>query len=181
MKILENLLTPGDCEHLSKCIIKAWMELKQRYPGKKLGDDLVEKSVSIYGFQPTEDVLWHLTKRISTEAGTQLVPTYSYCRVYHNGAIMRPHVDRESCEYSVSLKISGDDWPLWFDVDGPKSVVLPNGNGVLYKGLETTHWRNEFTGSQCIQAFFHWVDPMGPYAEWRYDKRKYLDQEAVPR
>jgi hypothetical protein len=181
MKILENLISLPDCQFLTNVINAAWLSAKMKFPGKKLGDNLVAESFSAYALPETDDLLWHLTRRVAEETGKRLVPTYSYCRIYHKGAILPLHQDRESCEYSISLKVSGDDWPIWFNVDGPKELVLPNGTGVLYKGLDTPHWRERFTGNTCIQVFFHWVDANGPYAEWRYDKRPYLTQLTVPR
>ena len=100
-----------------------------------------------------------------------LVPTYSYCRLYLTNDYLKPHVDRPACEYSLSLCIGGDPWDIWFQLNSPTVVSLSPGDGVLYLGLETTHWRNEFLGNECIQVFLHWVDCNGDYASWKYDRR----------
>jgi hypothetical protein len=84
---------------------------------------------------------------------------------------MRPHTDRAACEFSMSLSLTGDPWPLWFMLDTPKPISLAIGQAVLYKGLEFEHWREEYTGNKCTQVFLHWVDANGPHADWRYDRR----------
>lgn len=163
MNIVPNLLTLEQCQELSNIIRSKTCDLP--------GDNLVAKSNSKYGLAETEELLLNLTERISSVTGKKLIPTYSYCRIYHKGATMEKHVDREACEYSLSLRIAGDEWPLIFELDKPTPVQLNLGAGVLYKGLEIPHWRDEFLGDTCTQVFLHWVDANGPYANWKYDKR----------
>jgi hypothetical protein len=40
--------------------------------------------------------------------------------------------------------------------------------------MEVEHWREEYTGSQQIQLFFHYVDADGPHANCRFDYRPML-------
>jgi len=45
-----------------------------------------------------------------------LVPTYSYGRIYQNGSTLIHHIDRPSCQLSVTLNLGGKyktPWSLW--------------------------------------------------------------------
>jgi len=44
---------------------------------------------------------------------------------------------------------------------------------MLCRGIECTHWREVFDGDHAVQAFFHYVDRNGPYAEWNLINEKY--------
>jgi hypothetical protein len=162
MKILSDILTPLECHELAN---------KIKSYERPIGDSLVPKSFSAYALPETEQLLLKLTEYVSRVVDKKLYPTYSYCRIYYNGAIMRPHKDRAACEFSMSLSLTGDPWPLWFMVDTPMPVSLALGQAVLYNGMEFEHWREEYTGDKCTQVFLHWVDANGPYADWRYDRR----------
>jgi hypothetical protein len=162
MKIIENLISEENCDVLSKQI-----KLKER----TVGDSLVPLSFSAYALAHTEFLLLSLTDKISNIVNKQLLPTYSYARIYYTGATMPKHTDRNSCEISLSLSLTGDPWPLWFDLDIPTPVSLNKGSAVVYSGIETTHWREQYTGPGCTQVFLHWVDANGPYADWQYDRR----------
>lgn len=162
MKIIENLLSAEDCDILSKQI-----KVKER----PVGDRLVPLSFSAYALQHTEMLLASLTDKISNIVNKQLLPTYSYARIYYTGATMPKHTDRHACEVSLSLSLTGDPWPLWFMLDLPTPVSLSKGSAVVYYGIEVPHWREQYTGPGCTQVFLHWVDANGPYADWQYDRR----------
>jgi hypothetical protein len=105
----------------------------------------------------------------------RLFPTYSYFRVYKRGDLLVKHRDRPSCEFSVTLCLGYDaarPWPLL--IQGPTgvtSIELEPGDGLFYRGTECEHWREPMEGERMAQAFLHYVDQNGPYAEWKYDKR----------
>ena len=46
------------------------------------------------------------------ETGLDVVPTYSYARIYKKGDILKKHKDRPSCEISTTLNLGGDPY-LW--------------------------------------------------------------------
>jgi hypothetical protein len=124
-----------------------------------------------------------LLDKISQVTQKKLCPTYSYCRLYTKGEILKPHTDRPACEYSVTINFGGDPWSIYFgeynkgkDLDNGyalKGEITPNpSDGVIYMGEKLIHWRNKFTGDHCAQAFLHYIDMDGPhYPEHAYDKR----------
>jgi hypothetical protein len=74
----------------------------------------------------------------------------------------------------MTLCLGGDlRWPFW--LEGPNGIVkleLSPGDGLLYRGIECTHWREAFEGTRLAQVFLHYVDQNGPHADWKFDKRK---------
>lgn len=136
-----------------------------------------------YADTATETLSSILLDKISQITQKKLCPTYSYCRVYTKGEILKPHADRPSCEYSITINFGGDPWPIYFgefnkdkDLDNGytlKKEITPNpGDGIVYMGEKLVHWRNKFTGDHCAQAFLHYIDMDGPhYPEHAYDKR----------
>jgi len=132
----------------------------------------------------TETLLSLLLEKVSTTVQKKLCPTYSYVRVYTKGDELKPHHDRPSCQYSVTINFGGSPWPISFGEfnnqdknldDGYNllnTVTLKPGEGVVYMGEELVHWRNRLEGDHCAQAFLHYIDQDGPYyPEWAYDKR----------
>lgn len=105
----------------------------------------------------------------------KLFPTYSYFRVYKRGDILVKHTDRPACEISVTLCLgyqAEHPWPILFEGQaGISFIELAPGDALFYRGVECTHWREPMVGERAAQAFLHYVDQNGPYAEWKYDKR----------
>lgn len=147
-----------------------------RFPGEI--DMQVPSAYSRYADPMTESLLIKLKGKIEENTGLELIPTYSYYRLYRTGDILFPHIDRPACEISATLCLgySYDDkkysWPIFVSGKGYK---LKPGDMAIYRGLECPHWRNKFlppsSGDYQIQTFLHYVDKNGPYAEWKYDKR----------
>jgi len=149
--------------------------------GNAVGDD--EYIRYCYGDIAIETLSSILLDSISSITKKKLCPTYSYCRVYTKGEILKPHTDRPSCEYSITINFGGDPWPIYFgefnkdnDLDNgytlKKEITLNPGDGIVYMGEKLIHWRNRFMGDHCAQAFLHYIDMDGPhYPEYAYDKR----------
>jgi hypothetical protein len=81
------------------------------------GDGQVAKSVGIYGDPAFDTLMLMCLPAVEEIVGKKLLPTYTYARIYFNGADLLPHTDRDECEHSVSLSLGGISsalWPLWF-------------------------------------------------------------------
>jgi hypothetical protein len=163
--------------------LRNYFELLRRndkIPNK--GDDQVEKSLGIYG-DPAFDMLMLMCLPIVEQSvGKKLLPTYTYARIYFNGAALLPHTDRPECEHSVSLSLGGEYdllWPLSFQHD--QQVIhagLSEGDAVVYKGNKVVHWRDEFQGTTQYQIFMHYVEADGEYKDKLYDTRPNIGLEA---
>lgn len=138
------------------------------------GDYQSPNSFSVYGASFSESLAIQLKDKISEVVNLDLYPTYTYARIYYNGATLNPHKDRPSCEYSTTLCI--DSTNIWdFHInnrDGIENVVKLNpGDMCIYSGCDLEHWRNPYNGEMQMQCFLHYVNSNGPYKEFKYDKR----------
>ena len=156
-------------------------------------DQQVPNTYSCYSDFAMETLLVKMLPVMAKETGLQLVPTYSYARIYKKGDILRRHKDRPSCEISTTLNLGGEPWPIFIDGTGANSVIdeyknihKPNappgtkvllevGDMLVYSGCELEHWREPFEGNTCGQVFLHYNHVNGPFAEKnRFDKRPML-------
>jgi len=139
-------------------------------------DPQVVGAVSLYGTSTTETLMLKLLPTIEEATGLELYPTYSYMRYYSLGQEMAKHLDRPSCEYSITANLwnEKEPWPIWFTHPKgyPAQVDLHPGDIIIYKGCEIEHWREVNTVGKSIQTFLHYVNKNGPNAEWAYDKRE---------
>jgi hypothetical protein len=106
----------------------------------------------------------------------ELIPTYSYARIYQSGEELKPHVDRPSCEVSVTVNVAtkGDFSPIYMQYGSSeaKAYILNPGDAVIYKGCEAKHWRSLLKNGQLnVQFMLHYVDKNGPNAAFAKDKR----------
>jgi len=147
--------------------------------GELSTDSRVPTAFSAYGDPVMEGILELLCPIISHHCECTLLPTYSYYRVYGNGDFLPRHRDREACEITASLNLGqkpGDIWPLWLAKEnGNFPAMLGPGDALIYRGGEYDHWRDPFMGETAAQVFFHFVDANGPFALWKFDKRKSLN------
>jgi hypothetical protein len=123
-----------------------------------------------------EVILVDSREAVEAVVGKELLPTYSYSRVYVEGDELERHVDRPSCEYSVTVNVAcdGEPWPIWMQYGDaePTKVTLNPGDAVIYKGCEVYHWRNKMIHARVnAQFMLHYVAKDGPFAEYHWDKR----------
>ncbi len=167
------------------------------HSGNKLvgnfNDPQVPNSYAKYADRVMETLLVDTIKVMQKKTGLRLVPTYSYCRLYRTGNILKRHKDRPSCEISTTLNLGGDPWPILIDPTGSDNVIdeyknihkpgapkgvevnLKPGDMLIYSGCELEHWREPFKGKLCGQVFLHYNHADGRFAKTNlYDKRPML-------
>ena len=159
-------------------------------------DKQIPGAYSKYGDWAMETLLMFMIPIMKAKTGMELVPTYSYTRLYEKGNILNRHKDRASCEISTTLLLGGDEWPLFLDPTGgdyviygkggeekivkpgaPKGVRvdLKVGDMLIYSGCDLEHWREPFQGNVCSQVFLHYNHANGPFAKTNmFDKRPLL-------
>lgn len=141
--------------------------------GKGNNDTQVPGAKGFYKNPLFEKLLEHLLPAIEQHTGYQLYKTYSYARRYNLNDELKKHLDRQACEVTVSLCLGNDDqpWPIYVrDKDKNKhEFIMQAGDAVIFKGVELVHWRNPNTYGQCANAFLHYVDQHGPYADQKDD------------
>jgi hypothetical protein len=154
-----------------------------------------------------ETLLQYMRPIMKTKTGLDLVPTYSYTRIYEKGNTLWRHRDRPSCEVSTTLHLGGDEWPIFIDGTGTRSIIsrknpygptgeevdikpgapkgtkiiLKVGDMLIYSGCDLEHWREPFQGKVCSQVFLHYNYANGPYATSNlFDKRPILGIPSHP-
>lgn len=143
-------------------------------------DDRVEApSYARYGDPLTETILFNSLQHVEEITGKELYPAYSFSRIYVQGDELKPHIDRPSCEISLTVNVAtkGKLWPIWMHVPGkePISMTLEPGDAVVYKGCEVKHWREKAVDTDVnAQFMLHYVDKNGPYSKFKYDGRSSL-------
>ena len=158
-------------------------------------DKQIPNTYSHYADPVMETLLMKVLPKMQRETGLQLIPTYSYARLYKKGDILHRHKDRPSCEISTTIHLGGNSWPIFIDGTGADSIlsgnetttiVKPNapegtkvllevGDMLVYSGCKLEHWREPLEGDVCGQVFLHYNHVNGPFAEKnRFDKRPML-------
>lgn len=130
-----------------------------------------------YAHPVTESLMVLLLPKIEKIVGEKLTPTYSYARVYRNGSVLKEHIDRPSCEVSISIQLAAvgvKNENGWGIVMGEKTLYLLDCDGVVYNGIKVPHKRDELfcepNGFQ-VQTFCHYVKTGGRFSRFAYDKR----------
>ena len=143
------------------------------------GDD-VPGAYSRYGDPFIETVLLTLKEEVELETGLELIPTYSFFRLYTKGDELLSHKDRPECEISASLcagYVGDEPWPIFME---ERPVYLEAGDMVVYRGGGLSHWRKPLEGEMQAQIFLHWNDINGPYGKDNlYDHRIFLGLPKV--
>ena len=67
------------------------------------GDTQAPNSHCVYGDPAFEMVMAMSTEDIGRIVGKNLIPQYTYARIYKNGSDLKIHSDRPECLYSVTL------------------------------------------------------------------------------
>lgn len=147
------------------------------------GDGQVANSLGIYGDPAFDTLMLMCLPSVEAVVGKKLLPTYTYARIYFNGADLLPHLDRDECEHSVSLSLGGTAealWPLWFKKEEaePEYAAMYEGDAVIYSGNKVHHWRDRFEGETQFQVFMHYVDADGDHKDQLFDTRPYIGLPA---
>lgn len=113
---------------------------------------------SKYADWNTETLLMYVKPKIEKLIKTNLIPTYSYARIYKKGNELKNHIDRKSCELSTTLFLGGSKWDIFLKNKENKTikVSLSQGDMLIYSGCELEHWREKLQGEFCVQTFLHY-------------------------
>jgi len=146
-------------------------------------DEQIPGAYSKYGDWVMETLLQYMRPIMKAKTGMELIPTYSYTRLYEKGNTLHRHKDRPSCEVSTTLHLGGEEWPIFLDPTGGnfvinerKNIIKPGapkgvqvdlkiGDMLIYSGCELEHWREPFQGTVCSQVFLHYNHANGPFAK----------------
>ena len=167
--VLKGALSKQECDNLTNYMFDLYKK------GETTKDPQCPLSDAVYGAPVFDELLQRMAAPIGKSVGRNLLPTYTYSRIYRKGEILKRHKDRPACEISATLTLGFDSkpiWPILFDESKEVSVDLDIGELAVYKGCEILHWREAFKGEWHVQVFFHYVDANGPYKHHYMDGRK---------
>lgn len=157
--------------------VSGYLEEPPKYFEREQSNIINGRSFSRYNAPQFKPIHYECKNKLESILGEKLYPTYYYDRFYFSNTSMKRHIDRESCEISVSLNISSNldqPWPIWFDINGKALNFSTNpGDAVLYKGMQVPHWRDTMKGnkkSYYHQLFLHYVRADGHFLEFAFDQ-----------
>ena len=139
------------------------------------GDSQVPTAHSVYNPNFGLIILCNKCLEVGKYVEENLFPTYCYSRLYRKGSVLERHMDRMSCEISLTLHLDGDkEWPIWVQIpNGEKvSVELESGDALLYLGCVIPHWRDAYEGNRYSQLFLHYVRSSGMCSGAIFDKER---------
>ena len=142
--------------------------------GKLTPDFCCPSSPAVYNLLPCVKLLVKKVPLVSELLGEDVLPTYTYGRIYPKGEILKRHRDRAACEISLTVNLQKDktDWPIWIQKpNGDEiSLNLNSGDAMMYFGCDADHWREEFQGQSYVQVFLHYVRANGSRSFAYFDK-----------
>lgn len=133
---------------------------------------------------PLRKTVWDASRPLLEEwAGVELSPTSLYgVRVYTEGAVLAPHVDRNPLVISAVVNVDQDvdePWPLEvYGHDGNAyNVTMQVGDMVFYESHSVIHGRPfPLEGRHYANVFIHF-EPLGHTL--RHDERNAEDEESL--
>jgi len=174
--VITDVIPEDRCKQLAKHMFDL------RDAGKTEKDPQCPLSDSIYGDPEWDKMLEELAKPLGEMIGIDLLPTYTYSRIYYKGEELKIHKDRPSCEISATMTVDFSDYPIWpIHMGNAKNVILDRGDLCLYRGCELDHYRDKFKGDWQVQVFFHYVDANGPHKDMHKDGRNNLGERPANR
>jgi hypothetical protein len=129
--------------------------------------DVQSRRFAAHDEKIAKDVHRRLTPAIAAALPEPVAPSYCYLGLYREGAVLEKHVDRDECEYTLSLTIDAQPsaardaaWPLCLELPDGGTVrsLLAPGDGLLFKGRELPHFREALpAGRSSWSIFFHFI------------------------
>jgi hypothetical protein len=149
---------------------------------KSSSSRLTPGSFNYYGDTLTETILKLSLNKFENYTGFNLLPSYSYTRLYVKGNKLTKHMDRSAAEISATMcvDISDKEYPPTIymsetnrDEDAIPLILNP-GDLCLYHGSRMWHWRDRIKNDWMVQCFFHFIDADGESVQQIYDGRSGL-------
>jgi hypothetical protein len=131
----------------------------------RLGDSQCAGRYAIHNERMARFLLTQFTWLVGQLAGEPVLPSYAYFAGYRGGARLRRHIDREQCEFSVTLLVNyeaaGDPatWPIYLEPkEGAVAIHQSPGDALFYRGTQLPHWREELpAGCASDSVLLHYV------------------------
>ena len=162
--IIDNFISPERASEL----FNSYKGQVEQYPQLFNKDDQCPLSYAMYNFRDFLNLLCEKLPTISELMEENMLPSYTYARLYTHGDELKKHKDRPSCEISLTVHLGGDTpWDIWMTKPNGEQIAinLKPGQAIVYQGTLSEHWRDKFTGQEYIQVFLHYVRGTGEHWE----------------
>ena len=85
--------------------------------------NLCQKSQSFYN--PFPEVQALLKSKVERIVDKQLAISFNFARIYWPGDVLPKHIDRDACEWSLTLNLrnEGDPWPFYVKPEKESDVL----------------------------------------------------------
>jgi hypothetical protein len=132
----------------------------------RFGDEQSSRRYGVHNESVARFFHQQMAKTVSLIVGEPVIPSYVYTASYVSGAVLKKHIDREQCEFSVTLCLDfspeprGEtSWPIRLDTGrGTVTVYQALGDGLVYRGPRVPHYRDILPeGRTSASIFFHYV------------------------
>jgi hypothetical protein len=151
-EILRGLISPEDMAEARERLRKV-----ELLPGSK--DSPCPERVTAHNPRGLHGLHFRLTQVLQPHARVAIMPSYIFVSRYFAGAKLLRHMDRENCAFTCSLCLesTGEEWPLWFEIDGKmRPANLNVGDAVFYERA-LPHWREPLPSGEVTMLLFHYV------------------------
>lgn len=157
---IPNFISKEEANNLAAELIEY-----SKLPGNLMrSDPQAPNSLAMYNYLSFVKLLVKKIPEVSKILQEDVLPTYTYTRIYTNKEVLNRHRDRSACEISLTINLKKDiDWPIWFQKPNGEeiSLELNQGDAVMYLGEISDHWRNAYQGQEHVQLFLHYVRAEG--------------------
>jgi hypothetical protein len=132
----------------------------------RFGDEQNSRRYGVHNESVARFFHQQMAKTVSLIVGEPVMPSYVYAASYVSGAVLKKHIDREQCEFSVTLCLDFSpeprretSWPIRLDSgQGTVTVYQALGDGLVYRGPRVPHYRDILAeGQTSTSIFFHYV------------------------
>lgn len=108
---IPNFISKEEANSLANQLIEY-----SKLPGNLMkSDDQALNSLAMYNYLPFVKFLVKKIPDVSKALQEDVLPTYTYTRIYSHGEVLNRHRDRPACEISITLNLKKDiEWPIWF-------------------------------------------------------------------
>ncbi len=130
------------------------------------GDEQSSRRYGVHNESVARFFHQQIAKTVSLIVGEPVIPSYVYAASYVSGAVLKKHIDRAQCEFSVTLCLDFSPeprretcWPIRLDSScGRVTVYQALGDGLVYRGPRVPHYRDALPkGHTSTSIFFHYV------------------------
>jgi hypothetical protein len=132
----------------------------------RLGDEQSSRRYAVHNESVARFFHYQMASVVSAVVEQTVKPSYVYFASYLSGAELKKHIDREQCEFSVTLCLDfspepdlATSWPIRLQTaEGKVAVYQALGDGLVYRGTQVPHYRHALPeGCTSTSIFFHYV------------------------